>query len=128
MTTGSSLVTEFKFELPLGYVDSSGETHKSGVMRLSTARDEIMPLRDPRVRENEAYLTVVLLSRVVSTLGSLSEVTPGVIEGLFSPDIAFLQDLYAKINSDGRASMDVSCPNCETEISVDMTGGSPGEF
>lgn len=128
MTTGSTLVTEFDFELPLGYVDPSGETHKNGVMRLSTARDEIMPLRDPRVRENEAYLTVVLLSRVVSKLGSLNEVTPGVVEGLFSPDIAFLQNLYSKINSDGRASKDVTCPNCDTEISVDMTGGSPGEF
>jgi len=93
--------TEFNFTLPLGYVDESGTLHKSGTMRLATAADEILPLRDPRVRENEAYLTVVLLGRVVTRLGTLQQVTNGVIEGLFASDLAFLQDLYRRINQEG---------------------------
>ena len=98
---GTAVRTEFAFTLPVGYVDGSGVAHRVGTMRLATARDEILPLRDPRVRENEAYLTVVLLGRVITRLGSLPQVTNGVIEGLFASDLAFLQDLYRRVNQEG---------------------------
>jgi hypothetical protein len=93
-----SLQTEFPFVLPKGYVDQHGTLHREGVMRLANASDEIEPLRDHRVQENEAYLTVIVLSRVVLSLGSLSQVTPKTIEGLFVSDLSFLQDLYRAIN------------------------------
>lgn len=93
-----SLQTEFPFTLPKGYVDESGDLHRSGVMRLATARDEIQPLRDARVKENEAYLTVILLSRVITELGDLDQVTPKVVEGLFAADLAYLQDVYRVVN------------------------------
>jgi len=122
----TGLRTEFAFTLPLGYVDGSGEVHREGVMRLATARDEISPLRDPRVRDNEAYLTVLLLSRVLTRLGSLTEITPGVVEGLFAPDLAFLQDLYRRINTEGRTQAAVTCPSCRSEFTVDVAGGATG--
>ena len=92
-------------------------------MRLATARDEIMPLRDPRVRDNEAYLTVLLLS-AGGHVGSApsSEVTPGVIEGLFASDLAFLQDLYRRVNQEGHTHASVSCPSCGHEFAVDVAG------
>jgi hypothetical protein len=93
-----SLQTEYEFTLPKGYVDSEGNLHRTGVMRLATARDEIEPLRDPRVAQNEAYLTVAILARVVVELGTLPEVTTRTIEGLFATDLAYLQDLYGIIN------------------------------
>jgi hypothetical protein len=92
------LQTEYDFTLPLGYVDQDGELHRDGTMRLATAADEILPLKDPRVRNNEAYLIVILLSRVIERLGSLSPITPKVVEGLFAADVAYLQDLYNRIN------------------------------
>jgi len=98
-----SLQTEFPFTLPRGYVDESGTLHREGVMRLATARDEIEPLRDARVKENEAYLTVIVLSRTMVKLGSVSQVTPKTIEGLFSSDLAYLQDFYTRINFGGAA-------------------------
>lgn len=124
--TSPGLITEYRFELPRGFVDGQGELHREGVMRLSTARDEILPLRDPRVRDNEAYLTVLLLSRVVTSLGNLTQVTPATIEGLFAPDLAFLQDLYRRINSDGHTHVAIVCPSCDSEFTVDMAGGAPG--
>jgi hypothetical protein len=93
-----SLRTEYDFTLPKGYVDSSGTLHRKGTMRLATARDEIAPLRDRRVMDNEAYLTVIILSRVITKLGSVGDVDTGVIEGLFTADLAYLQDLYGIIN------------------------------
>ena len=96
-------------------------------MRLATARDEIMPQRDPRVRENEAYLTVLLLSRVVTRLGSIQQVTSGTIEGLFASDLAFLQDLYRRINQEGHTQAAVACPECKHQFTVDMAGGRLGE-
>ena len=93
-----SLQTEYPFTLPKGYVDSQGTLHRTGTMRLACARDEIEPLRDPRVKENEAYATVIVLSRVVTELGSVSRVTPKTIEGLFVSDFSYLQDLYRIIN------------------------------
>lgn len=93
-----SLRTEFPFTLPKGYVDGDGTLHRHGVMRLATARDEIAPLRDSRVQENEAYLTVILLSRVITELGGVDQVTPKVIEGLFASDLNYLQDYYQVIN------------------------------
>lgn len=120
------LQTEFAFVLPLGYLDSDGEVHRDGVMRLATARDEILPLRDPRVRDNEAYLTVLLLSRVVTRLGTLREVTPAVVESLFAPDLAFLQDLYRRLNQEGHTQAAVSCPSCQAEFTVDVAGGDLG--
>ncbi|HJQ82464.1 MAG TPA: phage tail assembly protein [Candidatus Binatia bacterium] len=117
--------TEYEFNLPLGYVDAEGSLHRDGVMRLATAADEILPLRDPRVQGNEAYLAVILLSRVVTRLGSLAQMTPKVIEGLYAADLAYLQELYNRINRNGSASVDASCPRCAHEFSVEMNG--PGE-
>lgn len=93
-----SLRTEYEFTLPKGYVDEDGGLHRTGTMRLATARDEIEPLRDPRVAANEAYLAVLVLSRVVTELGTLSQVTPRTIEGLFAADLAYLQDFYGVVN------------------------------
>lgn len=121
-----ALQTTFEFELPLGFVDAEGRTHKVGTMRLATARDEILPLRDPRVRDNEAYLTVLLLARVVTDLGDLPEVNASTIEGLFAPDLAFLQDLYRRINRESHTNVAVACPACQTEFTVDMAGGVTG--
>ena len=120
------LSTEFAFVLPRGYVDESGEIHRRGVMRLATARDEIQPLRDPRVRSNEAYLTVILLSRVVTRLGSVDPITPTVIEGLFASDLAFLQDLYRRVNQEGHTQAAVTCPSCDHEFVVDVAGDVEG--
>ena len=93
-----SLATEYEFTLPKGYIDGDGNLHRTGVMRLATARDEIEPLRDPRVAQNDAYLTVAVLARVVTELGTLPEVTTRTIEGLFAADLAYLQDLYGIVN------------------------------
>jgi hypothetical protein len=122
-----ALQTEFRFTLPRGYVDGEGRVHREGVMRLATARDEIAPQRDPRVRENEAYLTVILLSRVIVRLGSVSSINPGVVEALFASDLAFLQDLYRRINAEGHAQASVTCPSCRHDFTVDMAGPRPGE-
>ena len=93
-----TIQTEFPFTLPKGYVDSDGELHREGVMRLATAGDEIIPLRDPKVRDNEGYLTIILLSRVITRLGDIDMVTPKTVEGLFAADLGFLQDFYTAIN------------------------------
>jgi len=122
----AALTTEFSFILPRGYVDESGTIHREGRMRLATARDEILPQRDPRVRENPSYLSVLLLARVVSHLGSVAQVNPGIMEGLFASDLAFLQDLYRRINQDGHADVNVSCPSCKHEFTVDTAGGRLG--
>lgn len=123
---GDELRTEFAFVLPRGYVDSSGRVHRDGVMRLATARDELVPLHDDRVRENPAYLTVVLLARVVTRLGTITDVHPGLVENLFATDLAFLQDLYRRVNQEGHTRASVSCPACQHEFTVDVTGGRPG--
>jgi hypothetical protein len=91
--------TEVEFELPKGYVDEAGTLHRRGVMRLATAADEILPLRDPRVQQNEAYLAIIVLARVILRLGQLPEVHTGIIEGLFASDLAYLQRLYEELNS-----------------------------
>jgi len=119
------LQTEFQFALPRGYVDSEGNLHKDGVMRLATAMDEIAPLRDPRVKANQAYLVVILLSRVVTKLGSLGDISTKVIEGLFSADLAYLQDFYRRINENGTSAISATCPECNHIFEVELM--SPGE-
>lgn len=122
-----SLTTAYEFTLPRGYVDRNGEVHRTGRMRLATARDELVPLRDDRVRENPAYLTVVLLGRVVTRIGTIDDVHAGIIENLFASDLAFLQDLYRRINQEGHTRAAVSCPACEHQFAVDVAGGRLGE-
>src|SRR3954451_23192372 len=122
-----TLVTEFSFLLPRGYVDRSGTVHRDGVMRLATARDELVPLRDDQVRENPAYLSVVLLSRVVTRLGTIDDIHTGVIENLFASDLAFLQDLYRRVNQEGHTRAAVTCPSCGADFAVDVAGGRLGE-
>jgi hypothetical protein len=118
-----SLQTEFPFVLPKGYVGEDGTLQRKGRMRLATARDEIQPLRDARVKENEAYLTVIVLSRVVTELGSLQQVTPHTVEGLFVEDLAYLQDLYARINfGDENASEEGTERTPPLEV---LSSGSP---
>ena len=121
------LRTEFPFELPRGYVDGSGTVHRSGVMRLATGRDELVPLRDDRVRENPAYLSVVLLGRVVTRLGTIDDVHAGIIENMFATDVAFLQDLYRRVNQEGHTRAAVTCPACSHPFAVDVAGSRLGE-
>jgi hypothetical protein len=106
------LQTEFPFVLPKGYVDREGNLHREGTMRLATANDEIAPLRDPRVRQNEAYMTIIVLSRVITRLGSLSDINPGVVENIFSADLDYLQSLYRQVNEAGTISVPAVCPDC----------------
>ena len=120
------LRTEFEFELPRGYVDGSGTVHRRGVMRLATARDELVPLHDDRVRENPAYLTVLLLSRVITELGTLPAIRAETVEDFFASDLAFLQDLYKRVNQEGHTRASVTCPECKHPFTVDVAGGRLG--
>jgi hypothetical protein len=117
---------EYPFELPRGYVDTYGVLHREGVMRLATAMDEIAPLRDPRVRANEAYLVVILLAQVITRLGSLPRVTPEIVEGFYAADLAYLQDIYQQLNDPQTGFLHVVCPNCghEFDEELPMPGGS----
>jgi len=114
--------TEFELTLPRGYVDKDGKVHKKGVMRLATAKDEILPLQDYRVQQNRAYLVVILLSRVITKLGDLKSINPSVIEELYASDLAYLQDFYRRINEDGTSHVKVSCPECKHQFEVDLGG------
>ena len=118
--------TEFPFTLPKGFVDKDGNLHREGVMRLATAKDEITPLQDYRVQQNRAYLVIILLSRVITKLGSMSSVNPSIIESMFSTDLAYLQDFYRRINEEGTAMVSATCPECAHKFEVD-TGGGVGE-
>jgi len=122
-----ALRTEFQFVLPKGYVDGDGTLHRDGVMRLATAKDEIAPLQDFRVQANRAYLVIILLSRVITKLGSLKSISPSVIEELFSSDLAFLQEFYRKVNEEGTTAMKVACPSCSHEFEVNI-GTGMGEY
>jgi hypothetical protein len=124
---GESIRTEFAFTLPVGYLDDDGVPHRDGRMRLATARDEIMPLRDPRVQANEAYLTVILLSRVITELGTLTSINPAVVEGMFAADLAFLQDLYRRINAEGHTRVAVACPECSHHFVADVSAAGSRE-
>jgi hypothetical protein len=115
-----SFQTEFEFTLPRGFVDSDGNLHKTGIMRLATAADEILPLKDPRVQSNPAYLTVILFSRVITKLGNLESVNTKVIESLFASDLAYLQDLYGRINENQLSKIKTICPKCEHQFEVEV--------
>jgi hypothetical protein len=119
-----SFQTEFEFTLPKGYVDSEGNLQKKGIMRLATAADEILPLKDPRVQANPAYLTVILLSRVIIKLGDLPVIDTKIIENLFATDLAYLQDFYGRINENGTVKIKVRCPQCDHifEHEVELQG------
>jgi hypothetical protein len=120
--------TEFAFTLPKGYVDESGTVHREGIMRLATARDEIEPLRDLQVRQNEAYLAVLLLSRVITRVGTVTEIDPEFVEGLYAADFDHLQRLYERINTDGEAVGAVTCPHCAHAFEVDLTDIEDGRL
>lgn len=122
----AALRVDYPFVLPRGFVDENGTVHREGVMRLATARDEISTRMDRRVVANPSYLTVLLLERTVTQLGGLSTVDAMVLESLFASDLAFLQDLYRRINADGHTEATVRCPSCAHEFAVDVAGDAPG--
>lgn len=110
--------TEYEFTLPRGYLDREGTLHKEGTMRLANAGDEILPLKDPRVQQNPGYLSIILLARVITKLGSLPAVDTRVIENMFTMDLAYLQDLYQRLNTMDAPSYKTVCPHCGQEIEV----------
>jgi hypothetical protein len=118
--------TEIPITLPQGYVDAEGDLHREGTMRLATAYDEIVPLKDPRVQANPGYLVIILLSRVILRLGNVEPITPKIIEGLFAADLAYLQDQYQRLNAYGHNRLQVACPHCQGEFEVESE--SLGEF
>jgi hypothetical protein len=116
--------TEYEFVLPKGYLDQDGNLHKEGVMRLATAGDEILPMKDARVQQNPAYLTIILLSRVITRLGELKMINTRVVEGLFAEDLNFLQGLYQRINEQASNTVTTTCPKCDHRFAVEV---EPGE-
>lgn len=116
-----NLKTEFEFELPMGYVDAEGTLHKKGTMRLATAMDEITILNDMRVEANEAYIVIVLLARVITSLGSVKSINTNVIENLFAADLTYLQEFYRQINETGHTRREYSCPHCEENFELDLS-------
>jgi hypothetical protein len=112
---------EVPFVLPRGYRDAEGACHRDGVMRLATAYDEIAPLKDPRVQGNPGYLVLILLSRVVTRLGTLEHINPKLMEGLPSGDLMFLQDLYRRVNETGHSRLAVTCPHCQGDFEVETS-------
>ena len=116
------LQTEIDFTLPMGYRDGDGNLHREGRMRLATAFDEIAPLKDPRVQSNPAYLIVILLSRVITRLGSLDMINPKVVEGLDAAVLADLQALYRRVNETGHARLRAQCPHCEQQFELEIAG------
>ena len=118
------LQTEIDFALPIGYRDSEGNLHREGKMRLATAFDEIAPLKDPRVQSNPAYLIIILLARVITKLGSVEYINPKLIEELYAGDLAYLQDLYRRVNENGHARVRAQCPHCQQHFEMEIA--SPG--
>lgn len=110
--------TEYEFTLPRGYKDMDGTIHREGVMRLANAGDEILPLRDSRVQQNPGYLSVILLSRVITRLGSLPAVDTRVIENLYTMDLAYLQDLYQTVNTMETPVYKCRCPHCNQMVDI----------
>lgn len=113
------LQTEFEFTLPKGYVDTEGNVHKTGIMRLATAADEIIPMKDPRVHQNRAYMVIIILSRVIVKLGSISMITTKIVEDLFAGDLEFLQRFYQQINETGKTTVKTQCPKCATQYELE---------
>jgi hypothetical protein len=113
--------TEYEFSLPCGYLDADGTLHRDGVMRRATAADEILPLKDPRVVKNPAYLVVILLSRVVTRLGAVAQITPKVIEDLYATDLAYLQSLYNDVNHLENGHATAVCPQCQHEFQMELS-------
>jgi len=118
------LQTEFEFMLPRGYIDAHGNLQRRGTMRLATALDEIEPLQDPRVQANEAYLSILLLSRVITRLGDIQSINATLVEGLFATDILYLQALYIHANDSGTSVIETQCPGCGTHFALDIAGAS----
>ena len=116
------LRTDFDFTLPCGYLDAEGTLHRDGLMRRATAADEILPLRDPRVVKNPAYLVVILLSRVITRLGGVEHMNPKVIEDLYATDLAYLQNLYNQVNRLEGEGPDVTCPQCQHAFTAEVAG------
>lgn len=112
--------TEYEFQLPKGYLDSNGDLHQKGVMRLATAADEILPLRDQRVQQNSGYLSIILLSRVITKLGTLPAINTRIIEGLYTMDLVYLQDLYQRINTTETPNYKVRCTHCDMESEIPL--------
>ncbi|MFC5291286.1 phage tail assembly protein [Actinokineospora guangxiensis] len=121
-TVDAGLRTEYPFVLPRGYVDEHGTLHRSGSIRLATAKDELTAHAEPLVRQNPAYLSIYLIMRTITGLGSLSSVDRFVVEHLFASDLAFLQDLYRRINQEGHTEAEVGCPECGHQFLVDVAG------
>ena len=116
-----NLKTEFEFELPMGYVDKEGTLHKQGTMRLATAMDEITILSDMRVQSNDAYIVIVLLARVITSLGSLKAINTNVIENLFAADLTYLQEFYRQINESGHTRREYICPHCAEPFELELS-------
>ncbi len=124
--SGELFSTEFSFSLPGGLVDPEGRVHRTGTLRLTTARDEILVKKDPRVRENPAYESIVMLARVITRLGSLDSVTPDLLEGLFTRDLAYLREFYNRVNQQGEALVAAQCPQCNCNFALELV--LAGEF
>lgn len=119
MARKTAIATEFSFTLPQGLMDAD-RLHRQGKMRLATAKDELWVQAQPQVQNNPSYGALIMLSRVMTRLGSLTSVTPELLEGLVLRDIAYLREFYNRINQNGQAQIPAHCPHCNTQFRVEF--------
>jgi len=117
----SNIHTEFDFTLPKGLLDAEGNLHRQGLMRLATAKDEIIVQKNRAAQENTVYAAIVMLSQVITRLGNLTDITPNLLENLFSRDLAYLREFYNQINQQGDAYIPVQCPQCNSSFQVELS-------
>lgn len=121
MSTQELSIPQFEFLLPRGLLDASGNSHRQGMMRLATAKDELLAEKDFRSQDSATYRTLVMLSQVITQLGELSRVMPEQLENLFTRDLAYLREFYNRINQQGRSQIPTQCPRCQTAFDVELT-------
>ncbi|GAB4137355.1 MAG: hypothetical protein Fur0037_02400 [Planctomycetota bacterium] len=105
--------TEYTFELPKGYVDEKGQTHRKVTLREITGADQEAML-NPQLRNNPAKMLTALLARVITKLGTLEgrQVDAGVTADMFKSDRDFLILKLKEIDSGPEMDIDVECPDC----------------
>lgn len=108
------------YTLPIGLADPKGALQREVTMRAATALDELEIQAQDAAAINDRFRDLLIFSRVISSIGTITNPTLETLEELYETDFLYLQLAFRELNGVAGNLYTLTCPQCGKKHAVSL--------